>query len=451
MRIAIIGSGISGLSAAWLLNERHDIMLYEAEDRLSGHSHTVDVPSPRGDIPVDTGFIVYNEQTYPNLTAMFEHLDVPTRASNMSFGVSIDQGRFEYAGSETFGALFAQKRNLFSPRFQRMLFDIARFKTAARRHLRGEDERNEATIDDFLSQGGFGHTFTHRYFLPMCAAIWSSSLESMRAFPARSLLRFFDNHGLLNILTRPIWRTVVGGSRVYVDKLSAPLCKRTHTACPVRRVSRSGDKVLVIDGRDQPQSFDAVVLACHADQAMRLLATPSTAERDVLGAFRYQTNRAVLHHDPDLMPVRRDVWSSWNYLSNAGASGSAAASVTYWLDHLQGIATDRPILLSLNPLAPPREDMTIAEFSYDHPQFDRDALKAQARLSEIQGRDRIWFAGAHWGYGFHEDGLLSGLHVAAGLGVTPPWWSNVTSLRPLPARASLLQLAYRPAAMAASD
>lgn len=451
MRIAIVGSGISGLSAAWLLNECHDILLYEAEPRLGGHSHTVDVPSPRGEIPVDTGFIVYNEQTYPNLTALFAELDVPTRSSNMSFGVSMDQGRFEYAGSETYGALFAQKRNLFSPIFQRMLFDIVRFKRVARRHLSEDGERDDTTIDHFLTSGRFGKAFTHRYFLPMCAAIWSSSPESMRAFPARSLLRFFDNHGLLNILERPVWRTVVGGSRVYVEKLSQPLQARIRTASPVRRIVRTGDQVSVIDERGGEQSFDAVVLACHADQALRLLATPSMPERQVLGAFRYQTNRAVLHHDPALMPVRRDVWSSWNYLSHADRSGRAAAAVTYWLDHLQGIECDQPIFLSLNPLTTPRSDKVVAEFSYDHPQFDHGALKAQARLPEIQGQDRIWFAGAHWGYGFHEDGLLSGLRVAADLGVTPPWWQKVKALRPSPQHAPFPEPAFRTAAIAAND
>ncbi len=433
MRVAIIGSGISGLSAAWLLNNIHDIVLYEANDRLGGHSHTVDVPSSGGPIPVDTGFIVYNEQTYPNLVALFDVLDVASKPSSMSFGVSIDQGRFEYAGSDNPGALFAQKRNLVSPRFQRMLVDIVRFNKAARQCLADGREHSHLTLGAFVDRGRFGSTFINHYLLPMCAAIWSASFDGIRSFPAASLLRFFDNHGLLNLYERPIWRTVEGGSRTYVEKLSAPCRQHVRLSCPVRHVVRTGDEVLVTDAFGDCQAFDAVVLACHADQALRMINAPSRAESEILGAFRYQTNRAVLHTDTRLMPLRRGVWSSWNYLSGTEPSGTANASVTYWLNRLQAFESEHPVLVSLNPLIEPDEASVIMSCSYDHPQFDLQAMAAQMRLPEIQGHDRLWFAGAHWGYGFHEDGLLSGLHVAAELGAMPPWWSNVMPLRTAPA------------------
>jgi predicted NAD/FAD-binding protein len=347
----------------------------------------------------------------------------------MSFGVSIDQGRFEYAGSETLGALFAQKSNLLRPQFQRMLIDIMRFNKAARRFLSNGRNEAEVTIDEFLINGRFGSGFTHHYFLPMCAAIWSSSLDLMRSFPARSLLKFFDNHGLLNVYERPVWRTVTGGSRVYVEKLGASREGRIKTGCAATRVMRSGEEIIVVDGRGGRRHFDAVVLACHADQALRLMSAPTLAERQVLGSFHYQTNRAVLHRDRRLMPKRRDVWSSWNYLSQAAPAEQAAVSVTYWLNRLQAIDSADPVLLSLNPIVPPDEAKVLAHLTYEHPQFDLAALAAQARLKEIQGQDRIWFAGAYWGHGFHEDGLLSGLNVAAALGITAPWWSKAPPSR----------------------
>ncbi len=433
MRVAIIGSGISGLSAAWLLNKIHDIVLYEADDRLGGHSHTVDIPSSGGPIPVDTGFIVYNEQTYPNLIALFDVLGVASKPSSMSFGVSVDRGRFEYAGSDTIGALFAQKRNLVSPRFQRMLIDIVRFNKTARQCLADGREQGDLTLGAFIDRAGFGSAFVDHYLLPMCAAIWSASFDSIRSFPAASLLRFFDNHGLLNLYDRPAWRTVEGGSRAYVEKLSASFRQHVRLSCPVRHVVRTGGEVLVTDAFGDCQTFDAVVLACHADQALRMIEAPSRAESEILGAFHYQANRAVLHTDPELMPLRRGVWSSWNYLCGGKQSGTASASVTYWLNRLQGFKSEQPVLVSLNPLMEPKEASVITTCSYDHPQFNLQAMAAQARLPEIQGHDRLWFAGAHWGYGFHEDGLLSGLHVAAELGAMPPWWSNVMPLRTVPA------------------
>lgn len=429
MRIAIIGSGIAGLGCAWLLNKAHDITVYEVDNRPGGHSNTVFMPTPTGDIPVDTGFIVYNERNYPNLTALFDHLDVATKASDMSFGVSIDGGRFEYSASESYGTLFAQRSNLLRPTFHRMLADIIRFNAAAERFLENTNAASETTIGDFLDQGRYGDAFCNRYLLPMSAAIWSASLKKMRDFPARSFLQFFKNHGLISLNGRPSWRTPSGGSINYVKKMTAGLGSRLRTGIGAQRIARDGDIVIVNDERGHTSYYDAVVLACHADQALRLIDSPTKAEEDVLGSFTYQSNNVFLHSDPKLMPKRRAVWSSWNFLSKSMTSKDTKVSITYWMNHLQRLECDRLALVSLNPLELPASEHTVATLQYDHPQFDQKALNAQQRLPEIQGRHRLWFAGAHWGFGFHEDGLLSGLQVAAALGAAPPWWTNVEPLK----------------------
>ncbi len=388
------------------------------------------MPTTGGSIPVDTGFIVYNECNYPNLTALFHHLGVSTKESVMSFAVSLDEGRFEYSGSEAYGTLFAQKRNLLRPAFHRMLADIMRFNAAATRYLRGRDSDETLTIGEFLDRGRYGESFCNRYLLPMSAAIWSANLERMRNFPAISFFRFFENHGLLSLSNRPVWRTVRGGSNTYVEALTRSFRERLRLGVGARSVMRDGEAVTIWDSRGEVHQYDAVVLACHADQALSVIEAPTNAERSVLGAFEYQSNDVYLHSDDRLMPRRRAVWSSWNYLATGARHHAAKVSVTYWLNKLQRLDSERLALVSLNPPREPAQEHVVAKLKYEHPMFDRRALEAQARLAEIQGRHRLWFAGAHWGFGFHEDGLTSGLHVASSLGIAPPWWPNVQSMQP---------------------
>ena len=434
MRIAVIGGGISGLGCAWLLDRRHEVVLYEAAARPGGHCNTLTVPWQGAKLPVDTGFMVYNERNYPNLTRLFHHLGVASRPSDMSFGVSIDGGRIEYAGGSV-RTLFAQKRNLLRPGFHRMCRDILRFNGDATRFLE-EGHACAASLGEFLDQRGYGVGFCRHYLLPMAAAIWSATIDGMRAFPARSLLRFFANHGLLSLYDRPQWRTVDGGGRTYVDRLAAPLGSRLRLARPVVAVRRRLGGIEVVD-RGGREMFDQVVLACHADLALALIETPSATQQAILGAFRYQGNRAVLHRDPTLMPRRRAVWSSWNYLARSHDVGDAGVSVTYWLNRLQGLDPACLLLESLNPLVEPAPEMVIAELDYRHPQYDAQAVAAQQRRGEIQGRDGLWYAGAYWGHGFHEDGLRSGLDVAAALGAAPPWWAPEPRAQPvLPIRRS---------------
>jgi predicted NAD/FAD-binding protein len=418
--IAVIGSGISGLGASWLLSGRHRVTLYEREARLGGHSNTVDVPCGGRVEPVDTGFIVYNERNYPNLTALFAHLGVATRASDMSFGVSIDRGGFEYSGGSLMG-LAAQPANLLRPRFWRMLADVMRFFRTAPRLLESDDV--DLTLGSWLQLEGYGAAFVEDHLLPMGAAIWSVPVREMLGFPARSFVQFFSNHGLLGYSGRPRWRTVVGGSRAYVARLLEDARPETRIAAGVARVAPDAAGVAVTDRRGETRRFDHAIVAAHADEALAMLDAPSAAEAAILGAFRYQRNLAVLHRDPALMPRRRGAWAAWNYLAErrSGDPLDLSLSVTYWMNLLQGIDPAWPLFVTLNPVRPPRGDLTVAEIAYDHPCFDGAALRAQAALATIQGVRRVWYCGSYCGYGFHEDGLSSGLSVAERFGVRRPW------------------------------
>ncbi|MBI1685126.1 NAD(P)/FAD-dependent oxidoreductase [Caulobacter hibisci] len=403
--VAVVGSGISGLSAAWLLSKQHEVTLYEADDRLGGHAHTVEV----GGAAVDTGFIVYNEPNYPNLTALFAHLGVETAASDMSFGVSLDDGALEYSSTK----LLAQKRNLVNPRFLRMLLDVVRFYRSGTRDARLLGDDGFCSLADYLDAQGFGRAFQEDHLLPQAAAIWSTSLADIRQFPARAFLRFFDNHGLmLPIDKRPIWRTVAGGSRRYVETLAADTDGEILLSRPVRRIERHPDHVTIEDGRGEVRRYDQVVIAAHADQALAMLAKPTTEETALLGAFRYSRNRAVLHRDRALMPRRASAWASWNHVGHRGGEGRGG--VTYWMNRLQPLPSADPFFLSLNPDRAP--DAALHDQVYEHPLFDGAAMAAQADLWSLQGVRRTWFAGAYFGSGFHEDGLQAGLAVAEQLG-----------------------------------
>ena len=428
LNIAVIGSGISGLSAAWLLDKRHDVTLFEADDRLGGHTNTVEMDVEGRSVPVDTGFICFNARAYPNLTALFDYLDVPVHETSMSFGVSLDGGAYEYSGG-TYNGLLAQPTLAFSMRHWRMMGEIVRFFRSAVPALETIDET--VTLGEWLDAGGYSNDFLHRHLLPMGAAIWSACADDMRGYPAAAFIRFFANHGLLSVDGRPKWGTVRGGSCEYVSRLLADGTVTTHTKMAVRRVLRDAGGVRLVFADGQVRRFDQVVIAAHADQTLAMLDAPTETEQRVLGAFRYTPNTAVLHRDARLMPRRSRAWSSWNYLdfdpldgADGRGRGQAAERLclTYWMNSLQDLPTERSIFVTLNPPADLRIEGEAARFEYMHPVFDRAAMAAQKRLWSLQGEGGVWFCGAHFGHGFHEDGLQSGLAVAEGLGGTRrPW------------------------------
>jgi predicted NAD/FAD-binding protein len=410
--IAVVGSGISGLSAAWLLSKRHRVVLYEADVRLGGHSHTVDTAG----LAVDTGFIVFNETTYPNLTALFEHIGVATKRSDMSFAVSLDDGRLEYSGTGLLG-LFAQGRNAISPRFWRMLRDLVRFYHEAPRNVAA---LGLMTLDEYLDAAGYGEGFRNDHLYPMAAAVWSTPAAKIGAYPAASFIRFCETHGLLKLTGRPIWRTVAGGSRSYV-RILADAVAEVVSNYPVKTIVRSATGAEIIGHDGHRRRFDHVVVATHADQALRMLADPSREEWRLLGAFDYIENNAVLHSDVRLMPRRRRVWSSWNYMTKDDDNGRKIA-VTYWMNRLQGIESARPLFVTLNPHREIAPETVLRQLHYSHPRFDARAMQAQKALWSLQGRHNTWFCGAYFGAGFHEDGLQAGLAVAEALGgMRRPW------------------------------
>lgn len=416
MRIAVVGSGVAGLGAAWALRLRHEVTLYEADPRAGGHANTVELSDEGGSIPVDTGFIVYNRPNYPNLVRFFSHLGVRTESSDMSFSVSVGEGAFEYS-SRARGVL-AQPSNLLRPGTWRMWRDFRRFCDEAPATLR--DDRREP-LGSFLERGGYSDTFAVDLLLPMSAAIWSSSLEEILEFPVASLVRFLGSHGLLQVGDRPRWRTVTGGSREYVARVMTTL-RDIRLGTRVVSIRRDAEGVDVSDANGGLDRFDHVVLATHADVTRQILREDATEpERRILGAFGFQRNLAVLHRDPALMPRRRAAWSSWNYLAEGRGrpDRERPVSLTYWMNRLQNLQTRRPVFVTLNPTREPRGAFTA--FEYRHPQFDRAALDAQEAIPTIQGVRRTWFAGAWTGFGFHEDGVRSGLQVADALGSPPPW------------------------------
>lgn len=416
-RIAIIGSGISGLASAYFLRHQHDVVLFEANDYLGGHTHTVDVTLEGRTHGVDTGFLVYNDHTYPNLVALFAELGVASIASDMSFGVSMDGGALEWAGT-SIDTVFAQRANALSPSFLRMLRDILHFNGHAQRFL-ALAESTGLTLGQLLQRERYGARFRDAYLLPMAAAIWSSSPNDILRFPAATFLRFCLNHRLLQVNNRPQWRTVAGGARQYVDKIAATLpdC-RLRTA--VRSVRRDSGAVLVGSAAGT-ETFDAVVLATHAPTTLAMLADASETERAILGGVRYQPNTAWLHTDTTLLPRRRKVWSAWNYLAGAASAGQRPVCVSYWLNQLQALPFDTPVIVTLNPHVPPASGTVIDKFDYAHPIMDQATIRSQQQLAQIQGNGGLWYAGAWTGYGFHEDGLKSALRVATAFDAAPAW------------------------------
>ena len=410
-RVAIIGGGISGLAAAYLLSPQYAVSLFEAEPRLGGHARTV-MAGMNGDQPVDTGFIVFNYANYPHLTRMFRDLDVPVIRSDMSFGASIDNGRIEY-GLKTLASLTAQKINLLRPGFARMVGDILHFN--ARAETLAEDDA--ATIGDLMDRMRLGAWFQNYYLTPLSGAIWSTPPEQIRDFPARALLQFFRNHALLSTSGQHQWWTVAGGSVEYVRRLEKRLVRRAvaiHTATPVRCVSRTGSQSVVQTGSGPHAPFDHVIFACHADVALRLLERPTAQERSTLSALRFQDNEIVLHRDVRQMPKRRAVWSSWVYTANTRCP-QPAIGVTYWMNRLQNIPQSDPLFVTLNPSDPIPDELTYDRKTFRHPVFDAAALSAQRQLRAFQGENNTWFAGAYTRHGFHEDGFASAVRIARSL------------------------------------
>lgn len=409
--IAIVGSGIAGNSAAWALASRHAVTQYEAQPRFGGHAHTLDVEIAGTPTPVDAGFIVYNTLNYPNLIRLFETLGVQTQLTDMSFGVSLADGGLEYRSEGKASALLAQKRNLLRPGFWLMGRDIVRFYRAGPT-LDQRFDLEATSLRALLANLGLSQAFIDWHIVPMTAAIWSAPFAQALDFPAATFVRFFRNHGLFALGARAPWRTVTGGSRRYVAALQAATPAERLAGSPVTRIVRHAEGVEVHAHGQPPRRFDQVVLACHADQALALLDTPSTAEQQVLGAFRTAPNTAIVHKDARAMPRRRGVWASWNYVTGAAPAQDAPAPVTYWMNALQGLDPREDLFVSLNPQITLDPGKILHRLEFRHPVFDLAAIRAQAQLESIQGVDRLWFCGAWTRYGFHEDGCASGLAVA---------------------------------------
>jgi predicted NAD/FAD-binding protein len=411
MRIAIVGAGVSGLTCAHLLHPEHDLTVFEAGAHAGGHSNTVRVDTSDETLHVDTGFIVYNDRNYPGFERLLERLGVAGKPSSMSFSVSDQEGRFEYNGSSPNG-LFANRRHLVTPSFHRMVLDLVRFNREAPAlvGLNGSGP----SLGGFLDEGGYSEEFVRCLIVPQASAVWSADPGQMWSFPAGFMAEFFQNHGMFGLTGRPNWLTVEGGARSYVSAITAPLGERLRLSTPVERIERHEDSVGVTPRGGEPELFDEVIVAAHSDQALRMLADPSDAEREVLGSIPYQRNEAVLHSDRSLLPRRKRAWASWNYhLLDEPAEQS---TVTYHMNRLQSLETREQICVTLNRGEAIDPDKVIQAFTYHHPVYTHDGLRAQGRFDEIGGQRRTHYCGAYWGYGFHEDGVQSALRVCARFG-----------------------------------
>src|SRR5271166_1113252 len=409
MRLAIIGAGVSGLVCAHRLHSEHDVVVFEASDRAGGHANTVRVETEAGVYHLDTGFIVFNNRNYPNFERLLDELHVETQASLMSFGVS-DGGDFEYNGASPNG-LFASRGQMVRPSFHRMIADLVRFNRDARELLASEED---PSLREWLAVRGYSRAFVEWLIVPQAAAVWSADPAQMWSFPARFLVEFFDNHGMLGFRERPRWRAISGGSRRYVEALTRPWRERLRLSTPVTEIARHPDHVTLSSGECEPERFDAVVIATHSDQALALLADPSERERELLGAVPYQRNEAVLHTDRSLLPRRRRAWASWNY--HLGADAGGGCTVTYHMNRLQSLRAEEEFCVTLNRTAEIDSERIIRTIAYSHPVYTPAGVAAQSRHAEISGRNRTHYCGAYWGWGFHEDGVNSALRVAREIG-----------------------------------
>lgn len=415
--IAIIGTGISGLGIAYLLYPHHNIKIYEKNNYVGGHSRTIDIDTPDGQIAVDTGFIVFNERNYPLLHSLFSHLNVPVEKSDMSFGVSINNGWLEY-GTIGLKNIFAQKSNILNLKFLKMIKDILTFNQKSRTYL---DCKPTLTLSECLDELNLGQWFQKYYLLAMGGAIWSAPISSILEFPMRTFIHFFENHGLLTTNDHPQWYTVKNGSREYIKRLTTTFSNNIFLNCGVNHVIRNKNNITVHDNKGNIAQYDEIIFACHADQALKIIENPSNSERSILSNFLYHPNRMVLHSDISFMPKRKKAWASWVYLSENEANKNSDISLSYWMNNLQSLKTHIPIIVTLNPSREPSKELTYDEHWFEHPVFDALAINAQDKIDTIQGADRLWFCGAYQRYGFHEDGLLSAINVAQKMGITPSW------------------------------
>ncbi|WP_339723976.1 FAD-dependent oxidoreductase [uncultured Paraglaciecola sp.] len=415
-KIAIIGTGISGLTCGHLLHQKHDLTLFEANGYIGGHTATKDVEVNGRKYAIDTGFIVFNDWTYPNFIKLMDKIGVQSQATEMSFSVKNLSKNLEYNGN-TLNSLFAQRRNILRPRFWRIIKDILKFNKLCKKQVADKTDIGQQTLQGFLTQHQFSGDFADNYILPMCAAIWSTSLEDIKAFPFRFFLRFFNNHGLLNITDRPQWRSIVGGSREYIKPLTAGFEDNIKLNSPVKSVTDSDGKKRVVLQDDSEALFDEVIFACHSDQALAIIASPDSNQKDILGAIGYAKNEVILHTDDTVLPVRKLAWASWNYLIKGYEGESQAPAVlTYNMNILQNIQSDTTFCVTLNNPKDIAPEKILGTYHYAHPQFTNQTIEAQSRWAEISGKQGIHFCGAYWYNGFHEDGVRSALDVCASFG-----------------------------------
>lgn len=422
MKIAVIGSGISGLSTAWLLRNKYDVTLFEQNNYLGGHSNTATIDYNGQNIAVDTGFIVFNFKTYPNLKAFFELLGVKITKSNMSFAIkNLDNG-FEYSGNNLAG-LFAQKKNLFNLKFLKMLKDIIIFNKSAIKLVESKKDLKHQTLSQFIDDLKLGKYFKDYYLYPMAAAIWSCPLELIKNYPAKTFLQFFYNHGLLTVINQPQWYSVCGGSKNYVKKISDDLSDKIKLNCKIIKANMADDKVILTDDKNNDYEFDHVIFASHANQSLDIISDKNSEEAEILSKIKFSKNQAILHKSLEQMPKNHKAWASWVYLSS---QQQEKVALSYWMNNLQNIDKEYPLFVTLNPIEQINEQDIFAKYNYEHPIFDNDAIIAQEKLLKIQTQktleqNKMWFCGAWMKYGFHEDGLNSAIAIAKKFGVTPPW------------------------------